>query len=357
MEKKTIQLIETLSNTPGLSGFEEEVVEIVKKELDGYGEMNLDHMLNLTVHSKKNTNNRPLVMLDAHSDEVGFMIHAIKPNGTMTFLPLGSFISSNVPAHTVLIRNNNGEYIKGVIASCPPHFMSMEAREKAITLDDMVIDVGSSSYEETVEQYGIGIGNPVVPDVTFEYNEKTGLLLGKAFDCRIGVACMIETFREIIEKDLKIDIVASLSVQEEIGLRGARVVVQKVKPDIAIVFEGCPADDTFTEPWLTQTALRKGPMLRHIDVSMVTNPRFQRFALDLARKHNIPVQESVRKGGGTNGGSINAFNGGVPVIVIGIPVRYSHTHYGFVSKEDYEAAKALTITLLETLDSEIIHAF
>ena len=354
MEKKTIQLIETLSNANGVSGFEEDVVEIVKEELSDYGTFTMDHMLNCSIQSPKNTKTKPIVMIDAHSDEVGFMVQAIKPNGTIRFIPIGSWVPSNVAAHTVLIRNNNGSYIRGIIASCPPHFMSAEAQGRAVTIDDMVIDVGTSSYQETIDHYHIGIGNPIVPDVKFDYNEETGILFGKAFDCRIGVACMIESFKELSQKDLAVDIVASLSTQEEIGLRGARVAVQEIQPDVAIIFEGCPADDTFTEDWLIQSAIRKGPMLRHIDVSMITNPRFQRFALDIARKYNIPVQQSVRKGGGTNGGSISAHRKGVPCIVMGIPVRYSHTHYGYVAKEDYEAAKELTIKIIETLNKEII---
>ena len=101
--------------------------------------------------------------------------------------------------------------------------------------------------------------------------------------------------------------------------------------DLAIVFEGCPADDTFSEAYMIQTALGKGPMLRPLDKRMITHPRFQRFALDLAAELDIPVQESVRTGGSTNGAPIHLSNAGVPTIVVGIPVRYIHTHYGIAT--------------------------
>ena len=116
------------------------------------------------------------------------------------------------------------------------------------------------------------------------------------------------------------DVTGAFAVQEEMGTRGATVTANTVKPDLAIVFEGCPADDTVAEPYMIQTAIHKGPMLRHIDARMITNPRFQRYALDLAEELGIPVQESVRTGGSTNGAPIHLSNKGVPVIVIGIHV-------------------------------------
>jgi putative aminopeptidase FrvX len=197
----------------------------------------------------------------------------------------------------------------------------------------------------------------VVPDVKFEYLPNGGLLLGKAFDCRIGCAAIIETMRRLKSKALNTDIVCDFSSQEEVGMRGASVTANTVKPDLAIVFEGCPADDTFTEDYLTQTALQKGPMLRYIDAGMITNPRFQRFALDLAEKLEIPVQHAVRTGGCTNGAPIHRSNHGVPVIVIGLPVRYAHTHYGISAYRDFDNAVKLASAILERITREIISKF
>ena len=145
--------------------------------------------------------------------------------------------------------------------------------------------------------------------------------------------------------------------QEEIGERGAFVTRDVVKPDIAICFEGCPADDTFTPDYFIQTAMKKGPMLRHFDKSMVTNPRFQRFSLELGRELGIPVQESVRSGGGTNGGPIHLSNGGVPVIIIGVPVRYIHSHHGFAAMVDYENSVKLAVEIIKRLNDETIKSF
>jgi putative aminopeptidase FrvX len=149
----------------------------------------------------------------------------------------------------------------------------------------------------------------------------------------------------------------AFSAQEEVGERGVQVVLNKVKPDIAIVFEGCPADDTIGEDALAQTVMGSGPMLRHFDVGMITNPRFQRFALDTAAELGIPVQEAVRKGGGTDGAMISLTGQGVPTIVIGVPVRYAHSHHCLSQFCDLEAAVKLACALIQRLDAATIAGF
>ena len=109
---------------------------------------------------------------------------------------------------------------------------------------------------------------------------------------------------ELKEETLPFKLVATVTAQEEVGERGALIAAKQVNPDLAIVFEGCPADDTAETPEMIQSAMGKGPMLRYFDVSMITNPEFQEYALEIAKIHKIPVQVSVRSGGGTNGMAI-----------------------------------------------------
>lgn len=350
----TIGLIEKLSNAFGVSGFEHETVEIAEDFARSFAETKKDKMNNLYLKLAKNEEKPLKVLLDAHLDEVGFIVQAIRPNGMLDFLPVGGWVVNNVPAHTVVVKTENDKKIKGITASTPPHFMSETEKEKSLSFDALVIDVGTSSREET-EALGIKIGDPVVPDVTFEALDNNGLLLGKAFDNRIGSAALLETMKEFSKEaiDSQVEVVGALTAQEEIGLRGAKVVANQTNADLAIVFEGCPADDTFTPDYKVQSALRKGPMLRDFDVSMITHPGFQKFALEIAKKHNIKVQRSVRKGGGTNGAAYHLANKGIPTIVVGIPVRYAHTHYGFVAHEDYNGAVNLVLNILRELTVEI----
>jgi len=356
VRQQSVDLVEKLSNARGTSGFEDEVVAIVHDEVDAFFDVDEDSMRNVYIQRKTNSGKAPMLQLDAHSDEVGFIVQAIKPNGTLVFLPLGAWTPANVSAQKVLVRNREGVYVPGVVAAKPPHFMTNAEKNAALTLQELVIDVGASSKEEVEQTYLIGVGAPVVPDTIFSYNEKSNLFFGKAFDCRIGVAAMIETMKRLANETLAVDIIATVSSQEEVGLRGVEVAVKKVQPNIGIVFEGTPADDTFSEAYMVQSALKKGPMLRHMDTSAITNPRFQAYALEIAKEANIPVQQGVRAGGGTNAAAINAFNGS-PVIVIGIPVRYAHTPHCYVAVEDYEHAIALAVKIVQDLNAAVIDSF
>ena len=346
-------MIKELSDANGVSGFEEDVVRTVKRYTKGLGEHETDAMKNLYIRRKQNNGNKPLLQFDAHSDEVGFMVQAIKPNGLLQFLTLGGWIPHHISAQKVRVKNTEGVYISGVVTSKPPHFMTEAERNKSLTVGDLFIDVGAKTAEEIETIYKIEIGAPVVPAVVSEYDPITHRFLGKAFDCRIGCACMVDVLDELASDDLPCDIVATLTSQEEVGERGAIVASQKVQADLAIVFEGCPADDTATEDYLIQSAMGRGPMLRYFDVSMITNPALQGYAIEVAKKNDIPVQVSVRSGGGTNGAAINQVKG-APAIVVGIPVRYAHTHHGYVALEDYQHAKQLVLDIVRSFDTQIL---
>ena len=351
-----INLIKALSDAPGPSGFEDEVLKVVRAALDDICTFEEDKIRNLYIYRKNHTGNKPVLMLDAHGDEVGFMIHSIKPNGTLRFVGLGRMDPSGLAASELLVRNTDGEYIRGIIGLRPPHFSNGNSAS-SLSLQNFSIDIGARSVKEAMEEFRIGIGEPVVPATTCNFDEKHGLFFGKAFDCRIGVAAMIETLRRLDGLDLPFDVVGVVSSQEEVGDRGIQVAVKKVKPDIAICFEGCPADDTFTEPYAIQTALKCGPMFRYLDNSVICSPRFQRWVLQKAKEHGIPAQASVREGGGNNGAVINLADHGVPVVVAGVPVRYIHSMAGITAYEDFESTAALTTILAKELTPDVLSAF
>ena len=356
-QQEQVQMIRELSDAYGVSGFEDDVVQTARRWIDPEEYiMTEDHMRNLIIRSRKK-NGGVKILLDAHSDEVGFMVQAVKPNGTMTFLPLGGWAANNVSAHKVKVRDHDGHYISGIVAAKPVHFMSESERNSAAQISSMVIDVGSMSRQQTEQDYRIDIGAPVVPDVLCEWDEKHQMLLGKAMDCRIGAAAMVQTMEQIKSMDIRNDVTATLTSQEEVGDRGIRTAMNQVEADVALVFEGCPADDTFTEGWLSQTVLGKGPMLRHMDRSIIANPRWMRYVLDLASEKNIPVQTAVRSGGGNNGAVVQLMDRGIPTIVVGVPVRYIHSHHGFAYYPDYRAAVDLAVSVIENLTKQDVESF
>ena len=353
-----LEMIEALSNAKAPSGFEDETIAAARPYAEKLGPVKEDHIRNLFITRSANTGGKPMMMLDAHSDEVGFMVHSIHENGTIRFVTLGGWNLNTLPSSKVLVRNALGEFIPGIIAAKPVHFMSAAERANpTLELKNLVIDVGACSKEEAVNDFHIRIGEPIISDVQFSYDKEHDIMMGKGFDCRIGCAALLETMRRLQDVDLDVDVTGVLSAQEEVGERGATVAVNTVRPNIAICFEGCPADDTFTEPYAIQTALKKGPMIRFMDCSIICSPRYQRFTLDLAERLGLPIQASVREGGGNNGAVINTSLDGIPVIVIGVPVRYIHSHYGITSYYDFEASVRLAVEVVKALNAETIESF
>ncbi len=357
-KQRKIELLEALSNAAGTSGFEDDVALLIADEIKDLGEVSNDSILNVYLNRKENTGDKPTVLLDAHMDEVGFIVQSINNNGSLKFLPVGGWIPSSVAAQKVKVLNDEGEYVTGVIASKPPHYSSAEERKKAPDLADMQIDLGTSTKEETEELFKVSIAKPIVPDVNFEsIKHKPDWFIGKAFDCRMGCAAEVVSLHALAGEALDVDVLGLFSTQEEVGTRGIQVAVNHLDVDVAICFEGTPADDTFGDSNSQQTVLGKGPMLRHFDTTMITNPRFQRFVLEVAKEEGIPVQEAVRSGGGTNGKVLHLANQGIPTIVIGIPVRYIHSHYGMACYEDYENASKLAVAVIRKLTSSKIENF
>ncbi len=344
-----VKLIEALSNAFGPSGFEEEVVSALNGHIAGL-DLSVDKMHNAYLSLKSNTGDRPVIMLDAHLDEVGFMVQSIQANGLIRIAALGGWVNTNIPAHTVRIKTQTGAYVKGIVASKPPHFMTDQEKAAPIELEDLLVDLGVTCREDVYECFGVQVGDPIAPDVTFEYNESNKVLFGKAFDNRIGCASVVETMQRLSHiEGLSFDVIGALASQEEVGTRGAYVTSQVIKPDFAIVFEGSPADDLYYDTFTAQCVLKKGVQIRHMDSSYVSHRRFIDFAKSIAVEKGIKVQSAVRRKGGTNAGRIHLQGKAVPVLVLGVPSRYVHTHYNYSALEDVESAVSLAVEVIKTL--------
>ena len=348
-----IKLIEELTTAFGPSGFEEDLVEIIKNNLKDL-DLESDSMNNVYAKYKNSGDKKFTVQLDAHTDEVGFMVQSILDNGSLAIVPLGGWVLTNVPAHLVGIRNSDGQIIEGITGSTPPHFMSQEERNRPLDIEKMFIDIGASSYEEVIEDFKIEPGAPVAPLVDFRYDKDHDLIRGKAFDNRLGCSCIIETMKRLKDADLNVNLVGAFAAQEEVGMRGAKITSQKAKPDLAIVFEGSPADDLYFSKNQAQGALGRGVQIRHFDKSYIGNPKYLKLAKDLADENKIKYQSAIRRAGSTNAGAIHLSNEGVPVLVLGIPSRYVHSHYNFARLSDFEATVDLALKVLQNLNDQTI---
>jgi putative aminopeptidase FrvX len=349
----TIDLLRELSEADGVPGFEDEVRDVFLRRLEGRGEISRDG-LGSVVCRKRGTADGPRVMLDCHLDEVGFIIQNVLPNGFLKFLHLGSWWNHVLPAQRVRVKAGDRK-LPGVIGSTPPHFLPEEKRKRVLDVNDMFIDVGASSREEA-ESWGIRPGTWAAPFTTFTPMSNEKLLLGKAFDNRVGCAVCIEATERVT--DHPNTLYSTGSVQEELGLRGATTVSHVVEPDVALVLEGPPADDTpgFRREE-SQGVLGRGVQIRAFDPKCVSNPRLVDFVLAVARVENIPHQLAVRTGGSTDGGAIHLSNAGVPTVVLGVPARYIHAHASIIHLDDYLATRDLVLALLVRLDEARVRSF
>ncbi len=346
-----VEMIKELSDAFGPSGYESEVCQVIKKYSAGF-EIHNDPMFNTYMKHPKNSGTKPVLMLDAHMDECSFMVQCILENGLLSILPLGGMHLTNLPAHTVIIRNRKGEKIRGIITSKPVHFLKEKERGNDLDIEEIFVDVGASSKKEVMDDYGIRVGDTMMPDVKADYDEKHDIFFGKALDNRIGCACILETMKELINEELNVDLVGAFASQEEVGMRGAVVTTTTVKPDFAIVFEGSPADDFYYNETRSQSALKNGVQLRLVDRLYIANNDFVELAREIGDKHGIKYQETVRRGGSTNAARISLEEKPGPVLVLGVPCRYVHTHYNYCALEDVKAADKMAVEVSRSLDQD-----
>lgn len=348
------ELLEKFSEAHGISGHEDEVRNLVAGELAGCGEFSTDGSGCLFC---TNGDSGPRVMLAAHMDEIGFLVQNITGNGFLQLVGIGGWWPHTLLSQRVLVKTRSGRSIQGVIGSKPPHFLPEGQRNSVMSMEALFVDVGAESAEQARNEFGIHLGDPVVPDVKFTSLENPFRVMGKAFDNRAGLSVMIEAFKTLCREGHPNTLIAAATVQEEVGTRGARTAGAAMRPDCVIVLEGPPADDTpgFTLPD-SQGVLGGGVQIRLFDPTAITNPRLAALAEEAAVKAGIPFQLTVRRSGGTDAGALHLSGKGVPCIVLGIPTRYIHAHNGVLDLRDYCAAVELTVALARSLDHEAVEA-
>ena len=221
------EILRKLSNAHGVSGYEDDIREIIKAELEDYvDEIKIDKMGNIICIKNGNEFKE---MIAAHIDEIGFMVKYIDDKGFIRFAPIGGWFDQIALGQRVILHGKKGK-VYGVIGCKPPHIMKEDERKKIVEIKDMFIDVGARSKEEVLEM-GIEVGTPITIDREF-VELKNGRVTGKALDNRAGVAMMIQALKETKSNAT---IYAVGTVQEEVGLKGARVSAFAIEPDVALL--------------------------------------------------------------------------------------------------------------------------
>ncbi|NHI83687.1 MAG: M42 family peptidase [Candidatus Thorarchaeota archaeon] len=370
-----IALLEKLCNAFGPSGHEHEAQKIVRDHGQKYADETLYDRMGSVVFRKGDQG--PKIMLAGHVDEIGFVITNIEKNGCLRFHQLGGWWDQTLLAQEVLISPSSGsEKVVGVIGAPPPHVLSPEDRNKVVTKEKMFFDIGCSSKRE-VEALGISVGDPAVPLASFRTMQRkrkekkdeemkdseevvrdVTIAVAKAFDDRIGVFIALEVLRRLSEEktDHPNTIYTVSTTQEEVGLRGARTAAQMILPDIGFALDVDISGDVPGVDGLVQK-MGRGVSISAGDGSMIPNPRFRRFVLDIAEEMGIRHQPAFLKAGSTDAGAIHLTGMGVPSLFIGIPTRHIHSHHAMLDMTDVESAVNLLVEVVKRLDEDTARSF
>ncbi len=354
MKNKAHALLQALTEAHAVSGYEDEVREIFVNELQNAGDLSADKMGGVYCRQGKSG---PTVMLAGHMDEVGFRVKHITHNGFLKIVAIGGWWTHTLLSQRVEVKTRHGQKVLGVIASVSPHHLGQSERSKVLDLAHLFIDIGANSMADAIENFGIHLGDPIAPAVPFTSMHKTDLFMAKAFDNRVGMACVIQSLLKLETESVPNTLVGVGTVQEEVGLRGASVAARKVQPDVAIILEGPPADDgpSFNRSE-SQGALGMGVQIRIQDPTALMNPRLVAHVERVAQENQIPYQITVRDSGGTDAGNIHKENLGIPTIVMGTPARYIHSHNAIMNLNDYLAMVELSTALIKTFDQQTVDA-
>ena len=341
----TLKTLQELSDAIGISGHEHEVSTLIEQRIEGLvDEVRTDTLGNLI--ATRRGSGSTTIMLDAHMDEVGFMVSYVEPNGFLRFAPIGGWDPRIIPSHSMTVIADDGERFNGVIGVPPPHITPPADRERPHKMDDLFVDIGLQNADE-VAKLGIHIGSPAVIAYPFE-SLTDNIVRGKALDDRAGCAILIQTLEAIKDLSLDATVVVNFAVAEEVGLRGAETAAYQIEPDIALAIEGTIAADTpGTSAAKQPTGFGKGPAISVLDNTLIVNQRMVRTLTSLANDEEIPWQYKVPAPGGTDAGAIHRSRGGVLAGVVSVPCRYIHSPFSLMRLDDFNNTVRLVTAFVQ----------
>ena len=319
-------LLEKLSNAAGVSGYETEIRQVIRDELSSHvDELYTDSIGNLFA-VKKGDGDSPKIMVAAHMDEVGLFIDSVDKDGFVKFRKIGGIDDRVLLSQRVYIGEKRNP---GVVGVKPIHLKKPADRGKVVGSDDMFIDVGATSKDEGEK---IAKAEDTAIFAT-KFSQSGDILRGKAFDDRAGCGVLIE----LLKRDYPFTLYGAFTVQEELGLRGARIAAYALDPDFGFALEGTTAGDTPTKRDVSpSTNMGAGPAITIMDRATVSDRRLVDLLVDTAKKEDIPYQFKRTITGGTDAGAIHLARAGVPSVTVSVPVRYIHAPVSMMKLPDFE---------------------
>lgn len=336
-----LNLLKTLCDLNGVASFEDEVRTYLQREAGPYvDQMRVDALGNLILFKRGKQSAPNRLMLTAHMDEAGLIVHSITEEGYLKFVPVGPLDSKVVIGKRVSVGWN---HIPGIVGLKAYHLVSEEEEKRVPKLSEMYIDIGARKKEEA--EALVSRGDYIAFGGKAE-EFSSGLLKAKALDSRVGCAVLLK----LLEEDLPIDCTFAFTVQEGVGLRGAFGAAFSVAPEIAVVVEGTSASDF---PGAAQrknpVRLGHGPVLAVMDQGTIYDRSLFEMIRDIAVENNIPWQLKYAAGNQNDASSLQRTKAGVRVAAIGAPVRYPKAPSGLVSAADFDRTYLLTKKTVEAV--------
>ncbi len=345
-------LLQELTDAPGISGHESAAREVMARYMKEYCELSYDK-LGSVVGRQSGSSESPKVLIAGHLDEVGFMVKEITKEGFIKFLPIGGWWGHVALGQRVWVITAQGP-ILGVVGSRPPHLLPPKDREKVLEISDMYIDVGAMEKYDIKKRLGIRVGDPVVPDSKFTIMNHYKMYMAKAFDNRVSCAIVVEVMRYFKKISHPNTLFGIGTVQEEVGSRGARTVSYKVDPDVAIIADVGIAQDVPPADYDKSEKFGAGPAVLIYDAGMIPNQRLRQLVIRTAEENKIPFHLTSMERGATDGSEIHKSRAGVPSVVIGVPIRYIHSHNGIMYRNDYDNTTKLISLLIKKLNGKTV---
>lgn len=331
-------VLRDLISLTGPCGFEHDVVRYIKDRVKSWAdECYVDGVGNVIV-TKKGSLSGPSLLVSTHMDEVGFIVKKVEPNGLIRFEKLGGHDDRILLAQRVKIRTEQGT-IPGVIGTISAHMMKYDDAQKVRKHSELYIDVGVDSREEVFE-LGVRIGDPISWATEYEKFGKNRII-GKGFDDRAGCAVLLKAMEELDYSQVHGTVYGVFSVQEEVGLRGAKVAGQQIDADVALAIDTTAVSDTPEEMMDDTLAIGAGPGIKVMDFSLIASVAVRKKLVQVAEQNNIPYQLEVFPGIGTDAGALHLSKSGIPTGVISVPSRYAHSPVEVIDLADLENSKEL----------------
>lgn len=336
-----LEYLAALSNADAIASNEQEVRDVMRKELQAYAdEIDYDHLGSI-IFKKNGTSDGPNIMLCAHIDEVGFIVRSISSQGQIMLMSVGGVKPLAQFMQEVRITTSEGKKIKGII----------QATYENGSATNAYVDLGADSEAEVIA-LGIQVGDMVTYTTAFQTLDANDCVCGKAFDDRLGCFILSEVLKKL--KDIKhpntVYMVGTSS--EEVGIRGAKTAVYRVNPDVVFPIDVACFNDEFVRNHTNQRQIGKGMMLTNFDRTLAPNRTLIQVIKDAANTIHKPLQLDMFNGGGTDGGEAHKSRDGKPTAVSCLPVRYGHCAYSIARLSDIQDAIDIFVEIITNFDEQ-----